>query len=188
MQSRIKQIEDYFLAFNIAENIAYIQVRFPEKWDVPSSEILEDEYSTKIVEEKDHSYYFFSNMGNGIMNVFDAVDFTIAYNKDLEEKSNLFLTKINELKEIFATKSLNELRGVRIELTSGVSETVKEDTKKNNSKRSRRSTKKDNKKEIPSDKSQTNEDVTPIVPEDAVSTEGLENETLLAFANSIIEN
>lgn len=114
MQDRIEKIKDYFISFNIAEGVAYIQIKLPNKWDAPSSEVLEENFQTKTAKESNGTIYFFSEMDNGIMNVFDAVDFTVEYNKDLEEKSELFRVKIEELKNLFATKSLDELKTLNI--------------------------------------------------------------------------
>ena len=143
MQDRIEKIKEYFVAFNIAENMAYTQVRFPNKWDVPSSEILEENFNVNTAIESDGTIYFFSEMSNGILNVFDAVDFTIDYNKDLEEKSELFREKIEELKELFATKTLDELRTMKIVVEEVIILPWKKDSK--SSKRDKAQNNKDKK-------------------------------------------
>lgn len=111
MQNRINRIKEYFVAFNIAENIAYVKVNFPKKWDLTSGEILNDEFKCNAVEDKEHGgIYFFSDMENGITNLFDAIDFTIDFNKDMELKSQLFLEKMEEMKTLFSTLPLDELK------------------------------------------------------------------------------
>lgn len=193
MQKRIENVKEYFVAFNIAENTAYAQLRFPTKWDVPSNEILEENFNTRSAIENDGSVYFFSDMSNGIMNVFDAVDFTIEYNKDLEEKSELFREKIEELKQIFATKTLEELRNLTISVKEVTTLPWKKSEKGDKKERKRGK----DKPQIKEDEKVVNNEVSEnevaekkeceeIPPKEACNVPEEEN-SLLAYAQGIVE-
>ena len=193
MQKRIENVKEYFVAFNIAENTAYAQLRFPSKWDVPSNEILEENFNTRSAIENDGSVYFFSDMSNGIMNVFDAVDFTIEYNKDLEEKSELFREKIEELKQIFATKTLEELRNLTISVKEVTTLPWKKSEKGDKKERKRGK----DKPQIKEDEKVVNNEVSEnevaekmeceeMPPKEACNVPEEEN-SLLAYAQGIVE-
>lgn len=193
MQKRIENVKEYFVAFNIAENTAYAQLRFPSKWDVPSNEILEENFNTRSAIESDGSVYFFSDMSNGIMNVFDAVDFTIEYNKDLEEKSELFREKIEELKQIFATKTLEELRNLTISVKEVTTLPWKKSEKGDKKERKRGK----DKPQIKEDEKVVNNEVgekevaekneCEEIPSNEVRNVPEEENSLLAYAQGIVE-
>ena len=114
MQKRIEKINTYFTDFKVSEGLVYISVNFPKKWQVPSNELLDDMFKVKCVNKNDGTgYYFFSSIENGMYNVFDAVDFTIEFNVNLEEKTNLLQEKINELKSLFMTLPIETLRTIK---------------------------------------------------------------------------
>lgn len=193
MQKRIENVKEYFVAFNIAENTAYAQLRFPSKWDVPSNEILEENFNTRSAIEGDGSVYFFSDMSNGIMNVFDAVDFTIEYNKDLEEKSELFREKIEELKQIFATKTLEELRNLTISVKEVTTLPWKKSEKGDKKERKRGKDKPQIKEEEKvvnnevSEKEVVEKNECEEIPSNEVCNVPEEENSLLAYAQGIVE-
>lgn len=117
MQERINKISEYFKVFNISDNIAYISINFPSKWQVPDTKILEDSFKVKIAPDDGGIVYFFTDVSNGIDNLFDSVEFTITYNRDLETKMQLLKEKVTLLKELFAIHSLEELSTLEIKLT-----------------------------------------------------------------------
>lgn len=143
MQERIDKIKEYFVAFNIAEGISYIKVKFPKKWEIPNVDILKENFKVSIAEESDGDFYFFSELTNGIDNVFDAVDFVVDFNKDLEAKTQLFTEKINELKELFSTKCLSDLQHLEIVINLPTQLDEKSDKGKDKSKRTRKNSKKE---------------------------------------------
>ena len=154
MQDRIIKINEYFVAFNIAEGISYIKVRFPNKWEIPNGEVLLENFNVKIATEPNGEIYFFSELLNGTDVVFDAVDFVVDFNKDLEAKTLLFSEKINELKELFSTRTLSELQHLEIIIKSPIPFTIKDETTKDDkskNKKGRRNKKKEeDNDEIPS--------------------------------------
>jgi hypothetical protein len=114
MQKRIEKINSYFTDFKISDGLAFITVNFSKKWQIPSNELLDEMFNVKCVNKNDGSgYYYFSPIENGLYNVFDAVDFTIEFNMNLEEKTNLLQEKINELKNLFVSLPIETLRTIK---------------------------------------------------------------------------
>lgn len=116
MQNRINNIIEYFRGFNIADGIAYIHVTFPKTWQLPNNNILNNEFKTNVASDNT-GIYFFTKYENGINIVFDAVEFTIDFNKDLEEKTSLFKDKVSELKELFMQEKLDVLKTLQFKFT-----------------------------------------------------------------------
>ena len=116
LQDRIKNISEYFIGMQMStdDNIVYVRTRFPNNWVI--SDLLEDNFKVKGVQDKkNNTQFFFTDMNNGFDVVFDAIDFTIKMNLSALERLNLFKEKVNELKELFDNEDIEKLR--RIEFT-----------------------------------------------------------------------
>lgn len=194
MQDRIIKINEYFVAFNIAEGISYIKVRFPNKWEIPNGEVLLENFNVKIATEANGEIYFFSELINGTDVVFDAVDFVVDFNKDLEAKTLLFSEKINELKELFSTRTLSELQHLEIIIKSPIPFTIKDETtkdEKSKNKKGRRNNKKkeDENNEIPSSTDtstiENNEEV--VEPKSEKDGDYKKGVSLLDYAQNLVE-
>lgn len=116
MQNRINKIGEYFKTFNISDNIAYISITLPSKWQLPDINILEESFKVKVAPDDNGIIYFFTDVSNGIDTLFESVEFTISFNKDLEEKLRLLKEKVEYLKELFATNTLEDLKTIEIKL------------------------------------------------------------------------
>lgn len=113
MQDRILKIKEYFLGLEICDDIVFGKVDYPGKWIIPSEEVLNDMFKVKVVENnKGVGVFYCCELNNGVTPIFDAIDFTIDFNKTLEEKSKLLLEKVNELKTLFAEKPIEVLRTI----------------------------------------------------------------------------
>lgn len=118
MQDRILKIKDYFLGLEICDDIVFGKVDYPGKWVIPSDEVLNDMFNVKVVENnKGVGFFYCCEINDGVTPIFDAIDFTIDFNKTLEEKSNLLLEKVNELKTLFAEKPIEVLRTIEFKYT-----------------------------------------------------------------------
>lgn len=110
VKERIEKISQYFVSMNVAEGIIYALTKFPNKWRIPN-EIPIDPYLTKTVYDKESGgYYFFIELESGFTPLFDAIDYTILINKEIEEKTNLLREKVDELKKLFSNESIEKLR------------------------------------------------------------------------------
>lgn len=112
MQKRIDKIKEYFKELNISGNIIYITVVFPPKWAI--SELLEENFKVKVVPRQDgQGIYFFTDLTNGFDKLFDAIDYTIEFNKQAQEKIELLMYKIEELKELFNNEDISTLKTLK---------------------------------------------------------------------------
>lgn len=136
MQKRIDKIKEYFKELNISGNIIYITVVFPPKWAI--SELLEENFNVKVVPRQDgQGIYFFTDLTNGFDKLFDAIEYTITFNKQAQEKIELLMYKIEELKELFNNEDILTLK------------TLKFSYKKKNTPSTKVKKKKEIKEEIP---------------------------------------
>ena len=133
MQKRIEKINNYFNDFKVSDGFVFISVTFPKKWQIPSNELLEEMFKVKCVNKNDGSgHYFFSQIENGMYNVFDSVDFTIDFNLSLEEKSNLLQEKIEQLKSLFVELPIEVLRTIEFKYSVNQPKKTRKNTKKKN--------------------------------------------------------
>ena len=115
---------------NIVENVIYVTVSFPEKWTI--SNVIEENYNIKVtisretLENNKITYYFYSNFDDNLDKLFDAIDYTIKFNLQAEEKIKLLLSKIDELKEIFNNEDINTLKTLQFKYKKKKIKTTKE--------------------------------------------------------------
>ena len=124
INERIKKIGQYFAVFNVHEGNVCIGVSFPEKWTLFDIETICEEFDIEI-QSKDGITFFVGDVANGFEHVFDAVDFIIEQNRALEEKTGLLLAKVEELKKLFETQSLDNLKRLRFTFEDEVIEQAK---------------------------------------------------------------
>ena len=175
MQKRIEKINNYFKDFKVSDGFVFISVTFPKKWQIPSNELLEEMFKVKCVNKNDGSgYYFFSQIENGMYNVFDSVDFTIDFNLSLEEKSNLLQEKIEELKSLFVELPIEVLRTIEFKYSTNQPKKNKRNAKKKNDIKNI---------EIKSEVTGTTDETTTVTEE-----KNNENNSLLDFAQDLVNN
>lgn len=86
-----------------------VTLTFGKRWKV---QMPVEHYEQKVMCAKvreDGTYCYMSEISNGLQPIFDLIDETIRYNEELEKKVELLKVKAEELKEIFATRSYDEL-------------------------------------------------------------------------------
>jgi hypothetical protein len=109
VNSRIKNIGKYFGVFNVHEGTVCVGVTFPDKWTLFDVETICNEFHVQI-QVKDGTTFFLCDINDGFDPVFDAVDFIIEQNRALEEKTALLKEKVEELRVLFETESLDKLQ------------------------------------------------------------------------------
>jgi len=109
INERINSIKEYFLHFNVENNIATVLVKFPTKWTLLNKKDIENEFEINI-EPKPEGIYFLCDISGGFDGLFNAIDYIIKNNKSLEEKTSLLNVKISELSEIFMREPLEKLK------------------------------------------------------------------------------
>lgn len=92
-------------------NVDYymVTVTYGKKWAVqmPVEESGDKVMCAKVRE--DGTYCYMTETVNGLEPVFGLIDETIRYNEELEKKVELLKVKAEELKELFANRSYDEL-------------------------------------------------------------------------------
>lgn len=112
INKRIGKIKKYFKELSVYDELNVVFMTFPTKW-------LDNDYTelskknNVVIQQKDGDLLFFNDMNVGLDPIFDVIDYIIEFNNQLEMKSTLFKSKIEELKNIFATESLDKLETLR---------------------------------------------------------------------------
>ena len=112
IQDRIKKLSTCFKQLVVEQGseglTAYIVALFPDGWTI-QPDVISEEYGVKVY--KKESYYYFLLDDNGDFdNLFTSVEYTVKLNETLEEKRALFKKKANELKQLFASGDIEELK------------------------------------------------------------------------------
>lgn len=116
IDERIKKIDEYVVQFNavVKESAYYLLLQFPEKWTVPGVQMLKETYKVECISgNTPGSIMMGVDMKDGYDSIFDAAEYIISFNKDIEERVALLNKYINDLKTIFSTRKLEELRSLR---------------------------------------------------------------------------
>ena len=112
VNNRIKQIGKYFAVFNVHDGVVCVGVVFPDKWTLFDIETICNEFHIQI-QVKDDTTFFLCDINDGFSPVFDAVDFIIDKNKELEEKTTLLKDKVESLRLLFEQEPLDKLKTLR---------------------------------------------------------------------------
>lgn len=116
IQERLKKIGPYAISFHSdvgmeENNTTFLIISLPEGWTIPEKTI-NSQFRTVLYQQGGFYYFVLSSPEDDYGNLFDAVEFVILLNKTLEEKKAIFKAKANELKELFARSSLEELKSL----------------------------------------------------------------------------
>ena len=116
IQERLKKIAPYAITFHCdvgveENNTAFLIVSLPEGWAI-QEKTINTQFGVALFQRNGFYYFVLSNPDDDYEKLFDAVEFTITLNKTLEEKKAIFKAKANELKQLFATSSLEELKSL----------------------------------------------------------------------------
>lgn len=109
IQDRINKINEYFKSIEIIDNISIIKVQFKDKWKAYNS----DDEKIKVVKSKDNPniWLYFGNTNEVTFDeILDLIENTINENLNAAKKISLLNDKFNELKELFATETLERLQ------------------------------------------------------------------------------
>lgn len=114
----IIKLTPYLVSIRIIENVITIDISFPTMWKIPKKYV--DENSVVENESSDKDFRFFSFVcemsQDNFNNIYNSIINIIKYNKEREEKENLFQLKVNELKSVFEKQTLDELKKLKIGL------------------------------------------------------------------------
>ena len=112
LKFRIEKTKPYFVSFNVMaeESVSYAVVKFPSGWATPDSNALLSNFKVQVAPMGQGQMCFASEIENGSECIFDALDYVIDFNKAVEERKALLHQKIEELKELFCSETLDRLK------------------------------------------------------------------------------
>lgn len=117
-QERLLNLSPYkaeFKTYGADDKYWVVSVTYPENWS--SIEPLKDS-GIKMENDKNvHDiYYYIAPMQTDVNEIFDLIDSTIQYNKEIEEKVELLNKKIDELTNLFSNEDIDTLRTIEFKV------------------------------------------------------------------------
>lgn len=111
IQKRIDKLGPYFRGLKVAEDYRIIELTIKKNWEVENTEEIQ---STQKETKEGGVYTMFYSMTKSFDEILDFVEEkVINYNLEIEEKERLLKAKVEELKRVFETKSLDELNHLK---------------------------------------------------------------------------
>lgn len=110
LEEKIASLSEYGLGFRTYKNNYIFFITYKDGWAViqPSDE----EIKFMKDDKNPNTYYYVTEMGdiNKFQSIFETIDETILYNKEIEDKNALFKEKTEELFQLFIDKPITQLR------------------------------------------------------------------------------
>lgn len=107
LQEKIISLSEYKLGFNIYSGHTIINVTYPKEWSVIKPENQEITFAQDEVNTE--TYFYSAPITFDINNIFEIIEATIEFNKEMEKKILLFQEKQKELQNIFIEESYETL-------------------------------------------------------------------------------
>ena len=107
LQEKIISLSEYKLGFNIYSGHTIINVTYPKEWSVIKPENQEITFAQDEVNTE--TYFYSAPITFDIKNIFEIIEATIEFNKEMEKKILLFQEKQKELQNIFIEESYETL-------------------------------------------------------------------------------
>lgn len=102
----------YNLSMRIQDGYYIFTLHYPQKWkgiapeDGGAIHVVNDDSDPTV-------FYYMTEVSNGVDEIFELVDETISYNRELELKASLIKEKVKELEELFISESYDRLLNLR---------------------------------------------------------------------------
>lgn len=117
LQERINKISQYFRSMEMTNGVIIIKVQYNNKWGVYPS----DDNKIKVAksEETPNEWFYYGNFNDiTVDDIFDLIENTIEMNLSAAAKLELLNSKFEELKNLFATESLERLSTLKFVLSN----------------------------------------------------------------------
>lgn len=105
LNEQLIRLSSYKINFNIYEGTVIISLEYPKDWTV----LQVNSNDIQTTSENGRQFYWVP-LQTDVEKVFELIDETIEYNKDIEAKSELFKQKIDEMRKIFLEEDLHTLK------------------------------------------------------------------------------
>lgn len=114
LQEKLVSLSEYGTQFEVAKGMFVIRLKYPTDWSViqPSDDVVKmykDEAEVGV-------YYYTMSIASELSLLFEAIDETIGYNKEMEEKVELFKEMLEKLRGIFAEESIETLKTLEFKM------------------------------------------------------------------------
>lgn len=117
LQERINKISQYFRSMEMTNGVIIIKVQYNNKWGVYPS----DDNKIKVAKSEDtpNEWFYYGNFNDiTVDDIFDLIENTIEMNLSAAAKLELLNSKFEELKNLFATESLERLSTLKFVLSN----------------------------------------------------------------------
>lgn len=115
LKDKLQKNIEYFQSMEITNGTLIVKVHYPNKWGVYPSE--DEKIKVAQSEDEKNTWFYYGNKDEiSFEQIFDLIDNTIQNNEAAMAKLNLLNEKFNELKEIFASESLERLKSLKFVL------------------------------------------------------------------------
>lgn len=117
LQERINKISQYFRSMEMTNGVLIVKVQYDNKWGVYPS----DDNKIKVAKSEDNpnEWFYYGNYNEiTIDDVFDLIENTIEMNISAAAKLELLNSKFEELKNLFASESLEKLETLKFVLSN----------------------------------------------------------------------
>lgn len=111
LNEQLIRLSSYKINFNIYEGTVIISLEYPKDWTV----LQVNSNDIQTTSENGRQFYWVP-LQMDVEKVFELIDETIEYNKDIEAKSELFKQKIDEMRKIFLEEDLQALRTMEFKM------------------------------------------------------------------------
>lgn len=134
LYKELTNIFPYLVSIRKLESYMSVDIQFPISWKYPKKYIDEK----TIVEQKSNSseFRFFSFATafdeQSLNNLFSNIYSIIRYNKEREEKENLFDEKIKQLKSLFDQSKLEDLKSLEFNIKNSFKIDLEENEEQQN--------------------------------------------------------
>ena len=112
INGRIKKIKKYFISFStsVKDGANVVAITPEDGWDVPYFNVKQ-RYKVDCV-LKDGVLFFLTEIDNDSDCLFDAAEYVIDYNAELEKRKKLYHDAVARLKEIFSSEPVSKLENL----------------------------------------------------------------------------
>lgn len=109
LQDKINALKPYFRGIEMFNDALIVKMQYPPKW---KSYGTTDERIKTANDERDPNlvYYYGDSNNTSYEEIFALIEETVKVNQDMKLKLALLKEKFDELKELFSSKSYEELK------------------------------------------------------------------------------
>ena len=111
LQDRLISLAEYGVGFNMHDGNVLVNITYKEGWSV--IEPSDDTITFMSDDKRPNTYYYSAPLTTDMSHIFEAIDETVNYNKELEEKVRLFQQRVEDMQELFAKRPLSELKTMK---------------------------------------------------------------------------